>query len=298
MRAKSDCVQKNLKNRRASEAFQLRSAPLVRDRTVSASTREQKKNLRKLSKQRERNHMIEKRVDVEREAQEKAAYYCPRLNLHLKSVIACLLVSYLEIHHPAPEDASGRVSSLPVIIDLDQISRDLHFSRRTLRLNFCQIAVWVRSEAERSRAARAGREFLKPSHTRYGKIKLYSLVGRNSDSAGIRLQLRRNKPYLDSILEAAGISWSRTDGAEFIPANPEMVDTPVSPRSLPIFAEMSKVLQDSLSASSLGSDRRHSRYDRLRSAVDRGLLPRDVLGVKKRGKSRNCPRSPLSSPQP
>ena len=89
----------------------------------------------------------------------------------------CMVLTYLEIYYPAPQDASGTVLRAPVTLHLDRVSEDLQISRRTLFTALCVLAARWGSEEARGRAARAGREFLNPAHTRNGHWKFYSVTG-------------------------------------------------------------------------------------------------------------------------
>ena len=204
--------------------------------------------------------------------------YHPNLKLALNSVTASILLTYLETHHPAPPAAPGRLSSLPVIIDLDQVAQDLQVSRRTLRLTLSQLGVWVRSEDQRWRAHRAGREFLQPGHTRYGTTKPYSFVGRNADTRGIRLELRRNRRYLDFLLKSAGVNVPHYDWPVSTGPNLRTIIAPVAPSALPSNARVVELLER---ASVLAGDRRRTRYQRLRAAIANGLESPQVLRVKR-----------------
>ena len=141
----------------------------------------------------------------------------------------------------------------------------------------------MRSEEQRFRAHRAGREFLQPGHTRYGTTKPYSFVGRNADTPGTRLQLRRNKPYLDFLLKSAGMKVDRSDRPEPAVATVQMDVTPVfaplfAPSSIPANARVVELLER---ASVLAGDRRHVRYQRLRWAIANGLESPQVLSLKR-----------------
>jgi hypothetical protein len=58
--------------------------------------------------------------------------FYPNLKRELRSVTGALVLTYLEIYYPPPQDASGALLSAPVTLHLDQISEDLQISRRTL----------------------------------------------------------------------------------------------------------------------------------------------------------------------
>jgi len=89
--------------------------------------------------------------------------YHPNLKLALNSVTASILLTYLETHHPAPPAAPGRLSSLPVTIDLDQVAQDLQLSRRTLMHQQCKppwrypLHHWCYKKASQPRLSSANR---------------------------------------------------------------------------------------------------------------------------------------------
>jgi hypothetical protein len=132
--------------------------------------------------------------------------YFPNLKSQLHSVTASLLLTYLEIHHPAPRGPDGTILTTPVTLDLDAVAADLQVSRRTLHVSLCCLSTWWSSELERQRAARASREFLNPDHTRYGRLKFYSATGSKTWRPGTIIQLRRNFGHLAKLLQDAGIA--------------------------------------------------------------------------------------------
>lgn len=138
--------------------------------------------------------------------------YFPMLCRALGGVTISLVVCYLEIHHPAPilesEAPTGR-NNAPVYLDCDAVCANLGVSLRTLHISLCCISTWWGSEEERSRAARAGREFLNPNHSRYGRWKFYSATGSKTWRPGTIIQLRRNFAHLDNLMQNAGIALSQ-----------------------------------------------------------------------------------------
>src|ERR1039458_2508270 len=86
--------------------------------------------------------------------------YFPNLHRRIRSVTASLVLTYLEIHHPAPPDPCGGLSRAPVTLDLDAVAADLQVTRRTLLVNLSILGTWWPTELARCSAARAGREFL------------------------------------------------------------------------------------------------------------------------------------------
>jgi hypothetical protein len=102
--------------------------------------------------------------------------YFPNLHRHIRSVTASLVLTYLEIHHPAPPDPCRSYSSAPVTLDLDAVAADLQVSRRTLLVSLSILSAWWPEEMARCSAARAGREFLNHDHSRYGVWKYFRCV--------------------------------------------------------------------------------------------------------------------------
>jgi hypothetical protein len=134
--------------------------------------------------------------------------YFPVLSRALGGVTISLVVCYLEIHHPTPKaipEAYGGLRNLSINLDCDQVCEDLGISRRTLHICLCCISTWWKSEEDRSRAARAGREFINPDHTRYGRLKFYSATGSKTWRPGTVIGLRRNSTHLENLLQSAGI---------------------------------------------------------------------------------------------
>src|SRR5579871_6379281 len=132
--------------------------------------------------------------------------YFPNLRGELHGVTASLLFTYLEIHHPAPRETSGAILATPVTLDLDSVAADLQVSRRTLCVNLSVLCTWWPTELARSSAARAGREFINPNHSRYGRWKFYSATGSKTWRPGTIIQLRRNFSMIENLLRDAGIS--------------------------------------------------------------------------------------------
>ena len=134
-----------------------------------------------------------------------------------------LVLTYLEIHHPAPQDSSESHSNLtdaPIMIDCDVASAALGVSRRTLHIAFnCLGACWS-NESERSRAARAGREFLNPAHslkpTGHDPVKIYSFIGSRAYQTHRILAMRRNHSKLCSVLLCAGLTPDHPQLTEYI----------------------------------------------------------------------------------
>jgi hypothetical protein len=166
-----------------------------------------------------------------------------------------LVLTYLEIHHPAPQDTPEPHSSLAndaITLDCDTVCGALGISRRTLHIAFSCLGCWWGSEAERSRAARAGREFLNPAHSLkpqgHDPVKIYSFTGFKAYTLPHRiLIMRRNLSKLTDVLSRAG----------FQPQTPynEIVDTCAPLRSL--CSLLARVMP-------AWGDRRAERWDRWR----------------------------------
>jgi hypothetical protein len=154
--------------------------------------------------------------------------YHPNLKRELQSVTAALVLTYLEIHHPAPRDPNDAILNTPVTLDLDAVATDLGVSRRTLCVNLSILGAWWPTEEERSRAARAGREFLNPSHSRYGRIKPYSATGPKTWRPGTMIQLRRNFGQLKNLLQKAGVATLSVPVPTIAIPLPRWVDNAVS----------------------------------------------------------------------
>jgi hypothetical protein len=134
--------------------------------------------------------------------------YHPRLSKTLGGATLALVVTYLEIHHPTPNDTSeaptGR-SNAPIFVSCDAMCLALGVNRRTLMIALYNLCTWWRSDQERSAASRSGREFLNPEHTRYGKVKPYSIVGRKSFTLPQSFHFYRNPPRLYQILTQSAL---------------------------------------------------------------------------------------------
>jgi hypothetical protein len=153
---------------------------------------------------------------------------------------------------------------------------DLAVDRRTLGLAFMCISTWYECEIKRLGAVRAGREFLNLKHSRFPKLKLYSIVAGREWRALQTLTLRRNWPLLDKTLADCGVAHQiephrlpRRDYAEFSSAPPPL-------------SGLTEILMRGVE---LAQDRRRTRYSRLRVAVENGLLPADALKVRRSPKA-------------
>jgi len=132
--------------------------------------------------------------------------YFPNLHRCIYSVTASPVLTYLEIHYPAPRDSNDTILAAPVTLNLDVVAADLQVSRRTLCVNLSGLCTWWPTENARWNAARASREFLNPDHSRYGRWKCYSATGPKTWRPGTTIQLRRNFGHLCRLLKDAGIA--------------------------------------------------------------------------------------------
>ena len=249
--------------------------------------------------------------------------YFPNLHRCIHGGTASLLLTYLEIHHPAPRDTSNqryqRVTSLPVTLNLDAVAADLQVSRRTLCVSLSVLCTWWPTEMARLRAARACREFLNPDHTRYGRWKFYSATGSKTWRPGTIIQLRRNFASLTNLLRDAGIATLAVPVPTIAIPVPKLAENGVSAsaayasckkesladillrtsvlwgdrrNSAPVFTAKvlptnQRIVEVLERASALAGDRRKTRYSRLRAAVANGLAPASVLSAKQpKGKKR------------
>ena len=208
--------------------------------------------------------------------------FYPNLKRELRSVTAVLVLTYLEAYYPTPQDASGALLRAPVTLHLDQISEDLQISRRTLFTALCVLAARWGSEETRGRAARAGREFLNPAHTRNGHWKFYSVTGAVGYVPSTIVQLRRNFPLLSALLQKAGITsltqqeFISTD--HFKTLDDDAISAPTAHNLTPK-ESLSEIL-----SSALGLDRRSTRY--LRAACGCGELAYSRRERSRRGEMR------------
>lgn len=187
--------------------------------------------------------------------------YFPQLCRVLGGVTIAIVLTYLEIHHSAPESdspASAGLRNPPIYLDCDQACMDLGVSRRTLHVSLCCISTWWRSEEERSRAARAGREFLNPDHTRYGRLKFYSATGAKTWRPGTIIRLRRNFGHLAKLLQNAGIATLAVPVPAITIPLPKLADNGVSAPTAHNLAQKESLSE--ILSSALAWDRRSTHY--------------------------------------
>ena len=215
------------------------------------------------------------KVPMPRSAIEPLPYF-PNLKGHLRSVTASLVLTYLETHDPAPRGADGAILTTPVTLDLDAVAADLQVSRRTLCVNLSVLCAWWPTEEARSRAARAGREFINPDHSRYGRLKFYSATGSKTWRPGTIIRLRRNFGQLTKLLQDAGIATLAVGAPTVAFPVPESVDNGVSAPAAHISAQKDSLLE--ILSSALASNRRITRKLR-RPAPEEGSLPQTSASI-------------------
>jgi hypothetical protein len=199
-------------------------------------------------------------VPMPRSAIEPLPYF-PNLKRELRSVAAALLLTYLEIHHPAPRGPDDAILPTPVTLDLDAVAADLQVSRRTLLVNLSILCAWWPMEEARSRAARAGRDFLNPDHTRCGRWKFYSATGPKTWRPGTIIQLRRNFACLTKLLQDAGIATLAVPAPAVVLPVPAMAECCASASGAHNPAQKESLSE--ILSSALALDRRSTRYPRL-----------------------------------
>ena len=184
--------------------------------------------------------------------------FFPALGKLLSGVTLSILVCYLEIHHPAPasdfQSFTGQRNP-PIMLDCDIAAAELGVSRRTLHLALCSLGAWYRTEGERERSSRAGREFLNPVHTQHGKIKMYSMTGSKAWHTARTIAIRRNIPQILRIFSSAGLSVSSTSSTFEFPEIDQTSAIEQVAHSLPSILE---------SVCGIGGDRRSTRWERWR----------------------------------
>jgi hypothetical protein len=196
--------------------------------------------------------------------------YYPNLKAALRSVTGALVFSYLEIHHPTPQDSSGTFLRVPVTLHLDKVSEDLQISRRTLFTALCVLAARWRSEKERLLAALAGREFLNPDHTLNGRWKCYSVTGAIGYVPHTIVQLRRNFSAISYALKKAGISSLSQEDCSGIDRFEKMAANVISASTAQELPEKESFSKALLHAPVLSVDRLKVCYPRRRVAMEAG----------------------------
>ena len=212
--------------------------------------------------------------------------YHAQLAKTLHGPTLALVLTYLEIHHPIPQDSPDGPQTLgnaPVTIDCDLVCADLGISRRTLHIALNCLGCWFGKEAERVRAVRAGREFFNPNHSPpprgYGAIKIYSVTGPKEYTKPARLAIRRNISKLATILNSAGFTNMQIPKGSF-----DEMGATVFPVS-----DIGQMLRTALPN---WSDRRADRWERWRRETGKkSQNPGRMRGAKKSVSSTDAPAS-------
>lgn len=210
----------------------------------------------------------------------------PNLKRILRSWTSTLLLTYLEIHHPAQQDPQGALRDSPITLSIDHVCEALQVSSRTLLVTLCVLCSRFRTEDQRMQAARAAREFLNPLHSTNGAIKHYSMTGPSSSRPGTVVILRRNSRLIARTLQLAGITRIEPTVA---PINIQLVENETRPNPLsfvPKSGNNSRIIDILLKDSVLSGDRRSERYPRLRKAVAEGLEGAEVLQIRQNARKR------------
>ena len=163
--------------------------------------------------------------------------YIPQLCRVLGGVTIAIVFTYLEIHHSPPDvdpDAKTPHAGLriaPVTLDCDQACADLGVSRRTLNIALEGLSVWWGSEAKRSMASRAGRDFFatSPSFSVLAptSIRPYACVGSRAFQFPRTIAIHRNPQRIRQILVNSGLISTPQTTNELLPEN----ETAVTSRS-------------------------------------------------------------------
>ena len=236
--------------------------------------------------------------------------YYPALQRQLSSIAASVLVTYLEIHHPAPSDdlqpstgpfqpfligelGARRTTSKPVNLSLEQLSIDLQWSRRMIFLTFIRIATFWEDTVARGGAARAGREFIAKDCNSHLLYRPYSVTGRRAYEPSTQWSLRRNtlvlqrltghlQPRLDTFCDLSRLAAPQVTTEQITPLSDE--ERPAnhlqSPQSQPSNSRLAELM---LAASRLNGDMRSTRYQRL-----------DEAGLSRAKKSMRSQKRPVS----
>src|ERR1700721_572085 len=180
----------------------------------------------------------------------------PNLVRQVRGPTNAMVLTYIEMIYPCPQDANGAVLDRAVTIDCDQACRDIQVSRRTLHVALRCLGAWYLTEGDLGRAERAGRAFINADHSLHGPVKIYSIVGSKCFSQPHSiLSVKRNWPRLNAIFASTKLAFlqypfvSTPFGANHVPMND---DTGATSRCASILA---RVMPD-------WGDRRAERWDR------------------------------------
>jgi hypothetical protein len=196
-------------------------------------------------------------------------------------VNAALVITYLEMHHPSPPPESGRRYGLPVEVNFARMADELAVDRRTLGIALLCVSTWFEDERVRLGAVRAGREFLNLKHSRFAKLKLYSIVAPRAWRSLETLTLRRNWPQLTRTLEECRVTPNvshETPCGKTAAVLPRLIEhfAAARPSSLQTLPEIL------MRGVELAQDRRKTRYVRLRRAMKHDPEPPEVVKVQRK----------------
>ena len=134
--------------------------------------------------------------------------YFPNIVRQVRGPTNAMVLTYLEMIHPAPQDENEAILDRAVTIDCDQACQDIQVSRRTLHVALRCLGAWYLTEDLRGRAERAGRVFINTDHSLNGVIKCYSVVGsKDFLAAHNRIAIKRNLPHLNALFDRAGMPY-------------------------------------------------------------------------------------------
>jgi hypothetical protein len=205
--------------------------------------------------------------------------YWPALKTAVGSVNAALVVTYLEMHYPSPPPEPGHRYGLPVTVDFARMADDLAVDRRTLGLALMCVCTWWETEVKRIGAVRAGREFLNLKHSRFPRLKLYSIVADREWKSLRMLTLRRNDPQIAKTLADAGItSICTAPGPSSAPRQLPRQDLQEFVASALPLSGLTEIL---MRASTLAGDRPYATKPKLRGAIKREVATPDAPRVQR-----------------
>lgn len=215
--------------------------------------------------------------------------YYPELKKTIRNLTSVLLLTYIEIHHPALQDPEERrpiAASLPVEVWTDELTAVLGIHRRTLIIALSAISTWFSTDFERLLARRSGREFLVRRHTQHPPYKLYAVVGPRNQTKDSKLTVYRNRQLLAATLTECGFPTFPPD-LQLMPARPSTTDFKEFHATLPpVPALIDNLVNLQARISGLGGDRRTTRYERLRNAIKAGIAKPSALSrAKKSGQT-------------
>lgn len=134
--------------------------------------------------------------------------YFPNIVRQVRGPTNAMVLTYLEMIYPAPQDANGAILDRAVTIDCDQACQDIQVSRRTLHVALRCLGSWFLTEDARGLAERAGRAFINSDHSFQSSIKPFSVVGAKAYGLDhLTLSIKRNFQRLNAIFSRAGLDF-------------------------------------------------------------------------------------------